>query len=301
MITLPNNPSVRRLMALLPSVGSITIFMLVPMFILLIFSFLEADIYGGVEWVFSTDAYTQILFDRDFDGVLEFQSTYLWIIWRSIWLATLATIFCLMLGFPIAYYITRQPDNKQAILLYLISIPFWTNLLVRTYAWILILTTDGVIEQPLKWLGFLTEPMEIMYTDFAVAIGLVYSYIPLMVLPLYASLEKVDFRLIEAGHDLYASRLRVMREVVIPLAKPGIAAGCILVFVPSLGAFIAPDLLGGGKHLMLGSLIQLQFASSRNWPFGSAVAICLLAIVMIVLIVQARNAKASENAQSHGI
>jgi len=137
-------------------------------------------------------------------------------------------------------------------------------------------------------LGIISESLEMMYTNGAIAIGLIYTYLPLMVLPIYASLEKLDFRLIEAAHDLYASRLEVMRKIVLPLAMPGIVAGCILVFVPSLGAFIAPDLLGGGKKLMLGSLIQLQFASSRNWPFGSAIAICLLVLVMVALMMQAR-------------
>jgi len=145
-----------------------------------------------------------------------------------------------------------------------------------------------VIEQPLKFLGVIDDSLDMMYTNGAVGIGLVYTYIPLMVLPIYASLEKLDFRLIEAAHDLYADRIMVARQVIIPLAAPGIIAGCILVFVPSLGAFVAPDLLGGGRKLMMGSLIQTQFASARNWPFGSALAICLLAIVMITLMYQAR-------------
>jgi len=174
------------------------------------------------------------------------------------------------------------------MMLFLITLPFWTNLLVRTYAWILILSTDGVIEQPLKFLGMIDDSLDMMYTNGAIGIGLVYTYIPLMVLPIYASLEKLDFRLIEAAHDLYANRFEVARQVIVPLAAPGIVAGCILVLIPSLGAFVAPDLLGGGKKLMLGSLIQTQFASARNWPFGSALAICLLALVMIALTYQAR-------------
>ncbi|MEM7073015.1 MAG: ABC transporter permease [Pseudomonadota bacterium] len=290
-IKIADNDRLKRLLCLLPSLSMIFVFMLVPMGILLVFSFLEADPYGGVEPLFSTEAYMQILFDRDFDDNLEFQAIYLGIIWRSISLAALATFFCLALGFPVAYFVTRQHKGMQMLLLYLISIPFWTNLLVRTYSWILILITDGVIEQPLKAMGVMEQSMGLMYTGFSVSVGLIYSYMPLMVLPIYASLEKIDFRLIEAGHDLYASRLQVMRKVILPLAKPGIIAGCILVYVPSLGAFIAPDLLGGGKNLMLGSLIQLQFSSSRNWPFGSAIAICLLALVMIVLLIQARNAR----------
>lgn len=285
---LPRDPAVRRWLGLSPALAIIGIFMIVPMLILLVFSFMEADPYGGVDPGFTFDAYIQILFERDFDDVLHFDPIYLKIIGRSLILATLATVGCLVLGLPVAYYITRQDARTQSLLLFLVTLPFWTNLLVRTYAWILILAADGVIEQPLKALGIIDESLEMMYTNGAVGIGLIYTYIPLMVLPIYASLEKLDFRLIEAAHDLYADRYMVARQIIIPLAMPGIVAGCILVLIPSLGAFVAPDLLGGGRKLMMGSLIQAQFASARNWPFGSALAICLLALVMLALMYQAR-------------
>ena len=285
---LPRNPVVRRWLGLSPALSVIGIFMIVPMCILLVFSFMEADPYGGVDPGFTFEAYTQILFERDFDDNLNFDPIYLSIIGRSIILAGLATLGCLVLGLPVAYYMTRQTPQIQSLMLFLITLPFWTNLLVRTYAWILILATDGVIEQPLKFLGVIDESLDMMYTNGAVGVGLIYTYIPLMVLPIYASLEKLDFRLIEAAHDLYANRFEVARRIIIPLAKPGIVAGCILVLIPSLGAFVAPNLLGGGKKLMMGSLIQAQFASARNWPFGSALSICLLAMVMIALLYQAR-------------
>ena len=285
---LPRNPVVRRWLGLSPAMAVIGIFMIIPMGILLVFSFMEADPYGGVDAGFTFEAYIQILFERDFDDQLNFDPIYLNIIGRSVLLAGLATIGCLILGLPVAYYMTRQTPRMQSMLLFLITLPFWTNLLVRTYAWILILATDGVIEQPLKFLGIIDESLNMMYTNGAVGIGLVYTYIPLMVLPIYASLEKLDFRLIEAAHDLYANRIQVALKVIIPLAKPGIVAGCILVLIPSLGAFVAPNLLGGGKKLMMGSLIQVQFASARNWPFGAALSICLLAMVMIALLYQAR-------------
>lgn len=295
---LPQNPTTRRFLGLAPSWIMVGVFMILPIMILLNYSFRVADPYGGVEEEFSTDAYVQVLFERDFDDELAFDPIYLNIIGRSVLLALFAVIVCLILGFPVAYYIARQDERTQNILLYLVTIPFWTNLLVRTYAWILIMSADGVIEQPLKALGIIDGSLEMMYTNGAVAVGLVYSYLPLMVLPIYASLEKLDFRLVEAAHDLYADRLRAFREVIIPLAKPGIVAGCILVFVPSVGAFIAPDLLGGGKKLMLGSLIQLQFASSRNWPFGSAIAICLLALVMLTLLWHVRASRKRDKAIS---
>jgi spermidine/putrescine transport system permease protein len=287
-VDLPRNPLVRRWLALSPAMVVVALLMIVPMCILLVFSFMEADPYGGVDPGFTTAAYVQILFERDFDEILLFNPVYLNIISRSLLLAGLATLGCLILGLPVAYYISRQTPRMQSLLLYLITIPFWTNLLVRTYAWILILATDGVIEQPLTFLGIIDESLDMMYTNGAVAVGLIYSYLPLMVLPIYASLEKLDFRLIEAAHDLYADRFMVARKIILPLAAPGIIAGCILVLVPSLGAFIAPDLLGGGRKLMLGSLIQVQFASARNWPFGSAVAICLLVLVMAMLMYQAK-------------
>jgi spermidine/putrescine transport system permease protein len=210
----------------------------------------------------------------------------------------MATAICLVFGFPVAYYITLQPENKRNFYIYLITIPFWTNLLIRTFAWIIILGRNGVIETPLLKLGIIEDSLKMMYTDGAIAIGLTYSYLPLMVLPIYASLEKLDFRLLEAASDLYASRLQIMAKVVIPLCKPGIIAGCILVFIPCLGAFIAPNLLGGGKRLMLGSLVQFQFASARNWPFGAALSMLLLAAVVIALIYYARSAKKKEYIQA---
>ena len=287
---LTRDPEKRRLLNIAPALLIIVIFMVLPMGILLFFSFMEADPYGGVEPHFSLEAYFQVLFDRDFDDVLGFDPIYLKIIGRSIGLAAFAAAACLVMGFPVAYFISRQPPGVRSILMFLVTIPFWTNLLIRTYSWILILGENGVIEQPLKATGIISHSLNMMYTNGAVAVGLVYSYLPLMVLPIYASLEKLDFRLVEAAHDLYASRYKVMREIIIPLSKPGIIAGVILVFIPSVGAFIAPDLLGGGKKLMMGSLIQLQFSSSRNWPFGSALSMLLLALVIILLTVQARAA-----------
>ena len=287
---LPRNPLIRRWLGLSPAMLVIGIFMILPMGILLVFSFMEADPYGGVDPGFTFEAYIQILFERDFDDLLHFDPIYLNIIGRSVGLAAIATLGCLILGFPVAYYITRQNARTQSLLLFLVTLPFWTNLLVRTYAWILILANDGIIEQPLKFLGVIEDSLNMMYTNGAIGIGLIYTYIPLMVLPIYASLEKLDFRLIEAAHDLYANRLEVARKIIIPLASPGIIAGCILVLIPSLGAFVAPNLLGGGKKMMMGSLIQNQFSAARNWPFGSALSMCLLALVMIALLYQARNA-----------
>ena len=288
---LPTSPSSRRWLGLAPTYLVIGIFMLIPMVIMGAYSFMEANPYGGVKPVFSMAAYFQLAWEYDLDNTLVFNPGYLKIIWRSIQLSTMATVICLIFGFPVAYYITLQPENHRNFYIYLITIPFWTNLLIRTFAWIIILGRNGVIELPLLSLGIIEKSLGMMYSDGAIAIGLTYSYLPLMVLPIYASLEKLDFRLLEAASDLYSSRLEIMTKIVIPLSKPGIIAGCILVFIPCLGAFIAPNLLGGGKKLMLGSLVQFQFASARNWPFGSALSMLMLAVVVMTLIFYARGAK----------
>ena len=280
-----------------PSLLIIGVFMLVPIGIIAAYSFLEADPYGGVRSDFSAEAYVQLLFERDLDDRLVFNDAYIDIFLRSVLLAGAATLLSLLIGFPVAWYMATQPPERRTLLVFLITIPFWTNLLIRTFCWILILRDTGLVNNALLALGVVEAPITLLYTDGAILLGLVYTYVPFMVLPLYATIEKLDLRLLEAAHDLYAGRMLAMRRVILPLAKPGIVAGSILVFIPSVGAFIAPDLLGGGKHLMLGSLIQLQFASSRNWPFGSAVAMLLLSIVLVLLIYYAlgpaRRAQAS--------
>lgn len=266
----------------------IGIFGVMPMLIMLGISFMEADPYGGVEPHLSKEAYVQFLFEYDLDDSLLFNPIYINIMLRSVGLAAMTTVLCLIIGFPVAYFIARQPEEKRNLFMLMVTIPFWTNLLIRTYAWILILTRNGVIDARLQSLGFEPGTFDLLYTNWAILLGLVYSYLPFMVLPLYASLEKMDFRLIEAASDLYASKWQAARQIIVPLAKPGIVAGSLLVFIPSIGAFIAPDLLGGGKRLMLGSLIHFQFATARNWPFGAAVSIILMLLVMVALLIYSR-------------
>lgn len=279
------------LLGLLPPWAVIGVFMIGPILVMAVVSLLEANSYGGVHPRFSLEAYQQILFDYNLFDELEFNPAYLLIIGRSFALALIATACCLLIGFPTAYYMARQPEKQKNLLIFLVTIPFWTNLLIRTFAWIIILGRNGTLEMLFRKLGLLgpEQFLGLMYTDFAIAVGLTYSYLPLMVLPIFSSMEKLDFRLLEAGSDLYASRFDLVWRLIIPLTKPGIVGGCVLVFVPCLGAFIAPDLLGGGKKLMLGSLVQMQFATARNWPFGAAIAMFLLACVVISLIVQARS------------
>ena len=279
----------------------IGIFMIGPLLIMAGVSVMEPNVYGGVYFKFDLSGYRQILFDTNLFDEMEFNPAYVIIILRSFVLAVSATIISLIIGFPAAYFISRQPDNVKNILIFLVTIPFWTNLLVRTFAWIIILGKGGVIESSFSFFGLLTEDesLNLMYTNFAILIGLVYSYLPLMVLPIFSSLEKLDVRLLEAASDLYSSRMEIIRRVIIPLTLPGIIGGSILVFVPCLGAFIAPDLLGGGKKLLLGSLIQFQFSTARNWPFGAAVAMFLLSLVVIVLVINARINSKHEDLKKH--
>ncbi len=245
------------------------LFFFLPLVLVFVISFMTRGTYGGVEWTFSLGNYATLL-----------DPLYLRIYLRSILLASATTLVCLILGFPLAYYMARLPAHWQAVWMVLIMIPFWTNFLVRTYAWIFILRSEGLLNTILTEIGLIDRPVEILYTEAAILIGLVYGYLPFMVLPLYAALERLDRSLVEAAADLYATGWSRFRRVILPLAKPGVLAGCLLVFIPSVGAFITPDLLGGAKTMMVGNLIQHEFLVVRDWPFGSAVSFVLMAVVM---------------------
>jgi spermidine/putrescine transport system permease protein len=289
-----------RAILLSPSMLIIGIFGLCPLVIILIYSFLTPGPYGNVIWKFSTDAYVQFLFERDIfdETLLTFSTDYLQIYLRSFVLALFTTVIALLVGFPAAYFMATRPAHSRNLWVFLFTLPFWTNLLIRTFSMLIIIRDEGLINITLMWLGVIERPLTILYTNFSTGLGLLYAFLPFMVLPLYASMEKLDFRLVEAGFDLYASRGKVLRRIIIPITKPGIIAGCILVFIPALGAFITPVLLGGGKNLMIGNLIQLQFGQSRNWPFGSAAALILMAVVLLALMAYARNS--SKAGASHG-
>jgi spermidine/putrescine transport system permease protein len=267
-----------------PAVLTIAFFMLAPLGLMGLVSLLEKGINGGVRWgSYTVEPYIQFLFERDLDDSLILNTDYIEIFWRSIWLSVITTALCLAIGFPTALYMALQPPHRRNLLVFLVTIPFWTNLLVRNYSWILLLRTNGLINNLLVWLGIVDGPLVLMPSSFAIAVGLTYSFLPFMVLPIYASLEKLDFRLVEAAYDLGANRWAVLRRVIIPLSLPGIVAGSVLVFIPCDGAFVTPELLGGGKSLMIGNLIQNQFGASRNWPFGAALAFTLLALVLLTM------------------
>ena len=259
---------------------------------MVVFSFLTSGDYGGVKWEWSTKAWFQVAFYRDiFDDTVSIADAHLSILWRSVRLSFLTTLTAFILGFPTAYFIATRPPETRNIWLFLVTIPFWTNLLIRTFAILEIIRNQGVVNTFLLMIGAIDQPLDMLYTDIAILLGMTYVYIPLMILPIYASMERFDFKLVEAAYDLYASRWKVMKRVILPLVKPGVVAGSILVFIPSLGAYVTPRVLGGGKNLMLGNLIELQFGQGRNWPLGAALSLTLLAIVMIALIVYVRSAQ----------
>ena len=262
-----------------------------PLLIVLVYSFLTPGDYGNVVWKFSLDGWRGILFTRDiFDGTLKLADAHLTIFWRSVKLSLLTTAITFAVGFPTAWFIATRPPTSRALWLFLITIPFWTNLLIRTVAINEVIRNEGIINTLLIWAGLITEPIRIIYTDTAVLIGMTYVYLPLMVLPLFAAIDRFDMKLLEAGYDLYASRWKVLRRVILPIVKPGIVAGSILVFVPSLGAYVTPRVLGGGKNMMIGNFIELQFAAGRNWPLGAALSMTLLIIVTTALLFYVRAA-----------
>ena len=268
-----------------PALIFLTVFATLPFVGVLIYSFLTPGQYGNVVWTFSTEGWSGLVVTRDvFDDTLVWSDAHLTIIWRTVRLATLTTIITFVIGFPTAWFIATRPAKSRAFWLFLITIPFWTNLLIRTFAINEVIRNEGLINTVLMKLGLITTPITMIYSDGAVLLGMGYAYLPLMVLPLFAAMDRFDMRLLEAGYDLYASRLTLLRRIVIPVVKPGIIAGCILVFIPALGAYVTPRVLGGGKNMMLGNLIELQFGQGRNWPLGAAISITLAAITLIAML-----------------
>ena len=260
-----------------------------PLLVMLVYSFLTPGEYGNVVWRFSTDAWVSTVLTRDiFDGTYAFADAHLAILWRSVKLALTTTVLTFVLGLPTAWFIATRPARLRATLLFLIMIPFWTNLLIRTFAINQIIRNEGILNNFLRRVGVIEEPLVIIYSDFAVLLGMTYVYLPLMVLPLFAAIDRFDLRLIEAAYDLYASRWQVLRHVAMPIIRPGIVAGAILVFIPSLGAYVTPRILGGGRHMMIGNFIELQFGQGRNWPLGAALSVLLLVFVGAALILLLR-------------
>ena len=262
---------------LAPSWAVMVSLFLSPLAIILFYSFLTRGTYGGIALPWSGENYQRLI-----------DPLYWIILIRSVGIAGAATLLCLVLGFPLALFISRS-GRRKTLYLSLVILPFWTSFLIRTYAWMFLLRDTGLINTALQRIGAIHDPLPLLYNNGAVILGLVYAYLPFMVLPLYATLERLDPHLLEASADLGAKPFTTLTTVMIPLCAPGIRAGTVLVFVPCLGAYLTPDLLGGGKSAMIGNLIQNQFTNARDWPFGSAVSLMLMAIVMVLLLLFARS------------
>lgn len=259
-----------------PALAFLGVFFLAPLLIILVYSLLSRGAYGEIEFTFSLKNYANLL-----------DPLYLSILLRSLKLALLTTLFSLLIGYPVALSISQMVGKRQFIFLMLVIIPSWMNLLIKNYAWMVILRRQGLLNTALLAAGIIDEPLSLMFNEPAVLVGLVHTYLPFMALPIYAALERLDRRLIEAARDLGANRWQTLRRIIFPQSIAGVLVGSILVFVPALGAFITPDLLGGANSLMVGNLIQNQFFQARDWPFGSALAICLMSLVLLALLLYA--------------
>lgn len=258
----------------------ILLFFLIPSLLIVVYSFLNRQTGGGVLWSFSTDAYVKLFTPNPDSPIIN---DFVIIFLRSFWWALLTTIICLILGYPLAFFIAQQSTAVKSMLIFLVMIPFWTNFLVRTYAWKFILNNNGLVNTLLHGLGLPRIP--IINTPTAVLIGLVYGSLPFMVLPLYASIEKFDYTLVEAAQDLGANYFRVFNKIFLPLTMPGVVAGSVLVFIPVVGQYVVPTILGGGKVAMLGNILAQQFGSAMNWPFGSAIAVIFMILLMFGILI----------------
>jgi spermidine/putrescine transport system permease protein len=269
-------PEARAWALLAPGGFWLLMFFLVPILIMFVYSLMPRGIYGGVEPGFTLDHYRRF-----------FDPLYLDILQRTFFWSIACTVICLLLGYPVGYVIARS-GRWRTLLLFLVVLPFWTSFLVRTFAMIFLMRDTGLVNSWMLKLGMIDEPFTILYTPFAVMSGLVYGFLPFMILPIYASLEKVDHSLLEAAEVLGARPAARFRRVTLPLSMPGVIAGCLLVFIPALGSFLTADLLGGAKQVMIGNLVQNQFSSARNWPFGSAASFIVMALVLAAVMLYLR-------------
>ena len=283
---LRESTSAQGTLLVLPALGWTFIFLVLPLILILVLSLAWRGEYGPVDW--GTNL-------REFLGRLSFDNytrladpLYLDVLWTSFRMATLTTAICILVGYPVAYFLARSEARLRSLLLFLLLIPFWTNFLIRIYAWMILLRTEGVLNRALVGVGILPEPIRIMYTPTAVMIAMVYEFLPFMVLPLYTSLEKIEAHLFEAASDLYARPARTFWRVTLPLSLPGMIAGTILVFIPTMGMFVVPDLMGGARTALVGNLVQRQFLAARDWPFGSAASMVMMLLTLAATVIYTR-------------
>jgi len=274
--------------ATLPLIAPGTIWLLllmvVPCLLVFVYAFFERGVYGGIVYSFTLENFSRAA-----------EPVYRAVFFKSAGIAALATLIALLLAYPAAWAISRAPQRRQISLLILVMLPFWSNYLIRTYAWIVLLNREGIINHGLAGLGLIDEPLSLLYNEFAIVVGLVYNYIPFVILTIYASLQRVNPEILEASADLGAPGWKTFLRVTLPLTMPGVAAGAVFVFVLSIGNFITPDLLGGGRTLMVGNLIYDQFLTARDWPFGSALSLLLIIVMMILLFLQAVFSNRAQN------
>jgi spermidine/putrescine transport system permease protein len=265
-----------QILLILPAAGWLTVFMIVPCLIVFFFSFFERGTYGGIDYTFTLDNFAR-----------AGEPVYRSILLGSARIAAMATVIAVVVAYPAAYAISLAPRHRQTRYLLLVMLPFWSNYLIRTYAWIVLLNREGLINKALMGSGLIGEPLHILYNEFAVVTGLVYNYLPFVILAIYASLQRLNPEVREASEDLGAPAWMTFLRVTLPLTLPGVAAGAVFVFVLSIGNFVTPDLLGGGRIVMVGNLVYDQFLSARDWPFGAALSLALIFIMMVLLFLQA--------------
>ena len=273
------DPAAQGITLISPTMLYLTIFMLIPLILVVVLSLMTRGPYGNVVYRLNIQNYTRLI-----------DTLYLRILWYSLWTALVTTVATIAIGYPLAYYIARIPAKNRALFLFLILIPFWTNFIIRIYAWIMILRTEGFINSFLLTVGLIKAPLDLLYTPLAVQIGMIYEFLPFMVLPLYTSLEKIENAQLEAAADLGARPFRAFLRITLPLSVPGMIAGSILVFIPAMGMFVVPDLMGGAKTILVGNLIRNQFLTARDWPFGSAASMLLLLLTLVVTLIYTRKA-----------
>lgn len=280
----------RGLLQVSPGLFWILIFLTVPALALVALSFATRGGYGEIEWIFTFENYTRLAGY----GMFGWSPDYLIIMARSLWVAFVTTTICTALAFPLAFYIARKPKTTRYVLLTLVIIPFWTNLVIRTYAWQLVLSPDLPIAKFAAVLGIVPPGSPLYPSELAVYLGMISAFLPFVVLPLYSSVEKLDWSLVEAAFDLYSDRRRVFMQAILPQTLPGLSVGAILTFVPAMGMFLIPDFLGGAKYMLVGNLIQQQFGKSRDWPFGAAVSLALMVLTLVGLFVFRRKGEKME-------
>lgn len=280
--------AIRRRVQLAVLLGPVSLFLAVfflgPLAIMMVTSFLAPGLYGGVEWTFYPHNFGRILGFAD-PMFEDFDPVYIAIFIRSVKIAALTVIAALLVCYPAAFCIARLSERWKNFCLFLITLPFFTSLIVRLFVWVLILRQTGLVNEMLLSTGLIARPLDLIYTDGAIILGMVYVFIPFMFMPVYASVEKLDWTLVRASLDLGAGPIRTFWRIILPLTAPGIAGGAIIVFIPALGNFVVPAILGGAKVMMLGNLIEQQFLAARNWPFGSALAMMVISVMLVLLLV----------------